>query len=131
MRLVRIVFTLVFLASCDSPSPYFMSGEQTEVVIDGSRFSVHRQGSLVEVYRMSMEWRPRLSVVLARARLAIEQVTGCPVREGSLQGDHALIRAQLDCDGDLRPVTPARRHECTVGSGGMLFGELDCEEITE
>lgn len=114
-----------------------MSGEQTEVVIDGSTFSVHRQGSLVEVYRTSFEWRPPLSRVLARARLAIEQATGCPVREGSVIGDHALIRAQLDCSGDLPPVPPSRplRYECVImgapdpGSRIPFYEELDCEPV--
>ncbi len=94
---------LVLLTACDSPSPAFMHAEKTVVEIDGSRFSVHRRGDRVEVYRVSPEWLPRLSEVLARARRAIEQATGCPVADGSLSGDHALIRAELNCDGSAAP----------------------------
>jgi len=94
------VFAALFvgLAACDSPSPRMMSGERQEVAISGSTFTVYRKGTEVEVYRTSPEMLPRLSEVFAKAEQAIRQTTGCAVKDGSLVGDAALIRARLDCE---------------------------------
>jgi hypothetical protein len=101
MRLfpIRLVFLSVFvaLAACDSPSPRMMSGERHEAVIAGSAFTVYRKGDEVEVYRTTPEMLPRLSEVFAKAEQAIRQTTGCAVKDGSLVGDAALMRAELDC----------------------------------
>lgn len=99
---------LGLLAACDSPSVGFMGTPAAVVVIDGSRFAVHRRADRVEVYRTSVEAFPRRANVLRKAKLAILKATGCPVRAGSLEGDQALIKARLACDGDRpAPVPPA------------------------
>jgi hypothetical protein len=85
------------LACCTSASPRFLGAARDEVSVEGSRFIVFRRASEVEVHRVSTEWRPRESVVLAKAIIAIETSTGCRVRPGSMTGDPAIIRASLDC----------------------------------
>lgn len=74
-----------------------MDSPHVAVTVEGSRFSVWRDGDRVEVIRVSPEALPRLSVVLARAEVAIERATGCPVRSGSLKGDQAVVTARLAC----------------------------------
>ena len=69
--------------------------------VDGAGFlndiTIWQNGEMVEIYRTSPEALPRLSEVMAKAATAVEQVTGCRVREGSLVGDAALMKATLDC----------------------------------
>ncbi|WP_292019030.1 hypothetical protein [Maritimibacter sp. UBA3975] len=85
------------LAACNSPSPRFMDSPHVEVTVETSRFSVWRNGDRVEVIRISPEALPRLSVVLARAEVAIERATGCRVWQGTLKGDQAVVTARLAC----------------------------------
>ncbi|EAQ13104.1 hypothetical protein BD830_11237 [Maritimibacter alkaliphilus HTCC2654] len=96
---MRILFLLTALAliGCNSPSPRFMDSPHVEVEVAGSRFSVWRDGDRVEVIRTSPEVLPRLSVVLARAEVAIQRATGCQVWSGSLKGDQAVVTARLAC----------------------------------
>lgn len=96
-KILTLSLLVTLLSACDSPSPAFIGAEQTSVVIEGSTFSVHRKGDKVEVYRTSFEYLPPRAQVLARAERAIEQTTGCKVRQGSLLGDQAIITAQLQC----------------------------------
>jgi hypothetical protein len=74
-----------------------MQAERLEAEVEGSRFTIWRQGESVEVYRTSPEMLPRLSEVFAKAEVAIRQVTGCAVATGSMVGDAALMKAELDC----------------------------------
>lgn len=96
MRFV-ILLTALALIGCNSPSPRFMDSPHVEVEVDGSRFSVRRDGDRVEVIRTSPKVLPRLSVVLARAEVAIQRATGCRVWSGSLKGDQAVVTARLAC----------------------------------
>lgn len=86
------------LAACASPSPQMMRAQKHEAEVGGSRFTIWQKGEMVEIYRTSPEMLPRLSEVMAKAAVAVEQLTGCPVREGSLVGDAALMKATLACD---------------------------------
>lgn len=85
------------LSGCDSPSPQFFHGERREVMADGMSYTVFRVGNEVEVYRTNPMILPRLSLVFAGAKAAIAKATGCAVKDGSLEGDAALMRARLDC----------------------------------
>lgn len=104
MRFHIIPPLLLALAACDSPSISMMGGTKTEVTIDGSRFSVHRHEDRVEVIRTNMQWRPTADQIVPKAEMAIRQATGCAVRGNSLEGDAAIIKARLNCSGNLPPV---------------------------
>lgn len=95
-----VLLGLSALAACDSPSPQFMHRDTatTRIEVEGSTFSVHQRENWVEVYRVGFEALPRVPVILARAKVAIEQATGCKVVKGSLTGDQAIQRAEIDCD---------------------------------
>ncbi len=94
-----LITASLLVAACGSPSPQFMSAETSvkKITVEGSTFSIHRRENWVEVYRTSFEALPRIPVILARAEIAIEQATGCKVVEGSLSGDQAIQRAEIDC----------------------------------
>ena len=94
MRRLFLICCLA-LAGCDSPSPQFIGSPNAEVTVGGMRFSVHRRGDSVEVYRLGLIFRPSEAEVLANAERAIELTTGCAVR--GMNGDQALIKARLDC----------------------------------
>lgn len=102
MRLSRSIplffwLSAAALSGCDSPSPRMMAGERQEIMIEGTAFTVYRSGDEVEVYRTTAQVMPRRSIVFARADRAIRQATGCAVKDGSMVGDAALMRATLVC----------------------------------
>jgi hypothetical protein len=96
-RLSPLLFAAALLAGCDSPSPQFMRGERFEAEVEGSRFTIWRQGEAVEIYRTSPEVLPRMSEVFAKAATAVRQTTGCGIAPDTFKGDAALMTAALDC----------------------------------
>jgi len=74
-----------------------MAGDRHEISVNGSRFTIFRKDDRVEVYRTSAAVLPRRSQVFADAGQAIRETTGCDVVQGSLTGDVALMKAELDC----------------------------------
>ena len=95
------------LAACDSPSPRYAAGGAESVEVDGSRFSVRLDGAEAEVTRTSVEMLPKFEEVARKARIALVQVSGCEV--AWLEGDIALIRAGLSCNGAPAPAQKTRR----------------------
>ncbi|MFU8862732.1 MAG: hypothetical protein ACNA7O_02375 [Rhodobacterales bacterium] len=91
---------ILALAACDAPSPHFMGIAPTRVEVDGSLFAVRVKGRLAEAVRVNPQYAPRMGPIGERAARAMEQVSGCSVRE--IRGDQALILGILDCD-----VTPS------------------------
>ena len=136
LRMILLACAMA-LAGCDSPSMAFQGMPSRTVIIGPSTFTVRMRGNRVETLRTSREWRPRAVDVLARAALAMEQATGCPLRKGSLTGDQAIQRAKLACG--TRPNPPPRQvlvatdTECfkagsySVRGRGVNVTELDCE----
>jgi hypothetical protein len=94
---ILAIATAFALSGCDSPSLGMSGAAQRDVTVGDHRYSVRWKGERVEVYRTSMAFMPRLSEVLTGAEAAIVEATGCPVRPGSLVGDPALIKAEIDC----------------------------------
>jgi hypothetical protein len=91
---------LVAATACDSPDPLsdFARVEPRVVTVDGARFSVRVAGNAATAVRLNFDMRgARRSVMLPIAGLAIEQASGCRVRDGTLTGDGAMAEARLDC----------------------------------
>jgi len=107
---------VLVLAGCNSPSPSMLGAPMAEVEIAGSRFAVRRSGDRIEAMRLSPELSPNKRATALKAAVAIEQLTGCRIRPGSVSGDQAMVRAELDCAGDKPPVRVTE-----------LVVELDCE----
>ena len=92
-----LLFIFMALAACASPG---FLGQPSQVVTEaGSSFRVYmRSGTRnVEAHRISPELLPSRSLVLAKAVSAIEFATGCGVVPGSVEGDQAIIKAEVDC----------------------------------
>lgn len=71
--------------------------EGAPVDVDGSRFTVFSQHGEVQVIRTSREIMPNEAEIFAKAAVAIEQVTGCSIRNNSLSGDEVVVDAKIDC----------------------------------
>jgi len=99
MRMLVCLLGLLMVTACDGPSPVFIGQPVRVVAVDGSRFGVFMQGGSgqVEAHRISMEPLPSLVLTLDKAYRAIEIASGCTVVAGSLQGDQAIILAEVDC----------------------------------
>ncbi|WP_417268971.1 hypothetical protein [Celeribacter sp.] len=102
-RLIFVGLVLPFLTACalDSPQIGNVLITPTPIVVDGASFRIFRQkggGDRVEVHRINvMVPPPSRTTIVANAAIAITQATGCPIKAGSLIGDQALIKAELDC----------------------------------
>lgn len=107
-RIAVLIGGIAMLTACDMPHPAFSGAEKQVVTVEGSTFSIYRRADWVEVYRTSFEALPRPEDVQRKARVAIMQATGCDIQPGTMTGDQALMRVQLDCSGpgqqDRRPV---------------------------
>lgn len=117
MRWFAIVLSLV-LAACNAPSPYFGSVPATRVAIGGAVFDVRVRGDLAEAMRINRQYAPRLHGIAPLAEQAMQQVSGCMVRE--LSGDAALVLGVLDCGSGthrsvLRRVPPS--YDCNAITG--------------
>jgi hypothetical protein len=91
------LLTVICLCGCNSPSPWLAGGTNQQVVLDGVTISVWQKGDQAEAIRMGHAPRrdqPRLRPLMVRA---IEQVTGCTLRPGTLDGDTGVLRAAVDC----------------------------------
>jgi hypothetical protein len=67
------------------------------VTIEGSEFDVYVLGDEVRAIRMNFEMLPTLAVIGSRMVIAMEQVTGCRVINGSFFGDQAMAEARVSC----------------------------------
>lgn len=87
------------LAACDVPSPIEPVAKTSAQVVEvqGSTFSVRHVAGQAVAVRTNFDLRARRDAILPRAGIAIEQVSGCRVRPGSLTGDVARIEAKIDC----------------------------------
>ena len=107
------------LMGCDSPGIGYGAAEVTRVEIGGNRFSLRRTGDVVQAIRTNFVRRPDINVIGQDAEVAIERTYGC--RVAKMQGDVALMVAQLDCkralrDGDwARWVKPRRSQVSCLG----------------
>ena len=93
--MTRWIMPLLLLPACDGGSPHFMGIPPTRVEVEGSVFAVRVKGDLAEGVRINPQYAPRMGPIGGRAARAMEQVSGCTVRE--IRGDQALILGLLTC----------------------------------
>lgn len=108
VAVMRIAVLAIALAGCVAHSLPLYGGQAGEITVEGSRFLVRFTDTRAEASRMSPEAAPQRMEVLSRALRAIETVSGCRVRPGTLYGDWTLVEAYLSCpdapSGRLQPV---------------------------
>ncbi len=94
---MRLVFLVLLLAGCSSPSLMFMNVDPIRAEVEGSIFDVYSYGGDVQAIRVNMVALPSKKLGIVRGILAIEQATGCTVVPTSVDGDPALIQARINC----------------------------------
>ncbi len=97
---MRLVIPLLFvLAGCASPAPEFLGATRTDVTVNGRDYAVFQKGQRVEVIRLGYARRGEHQAIRATMIALIPAVTGCTLREASLQGDSGEMRGSLNCPG--------------------------------
>lgn len=121
-----LLLVVAGLAACNSPSAYFRAAPVSRIAVDGSVFDVRVRGTLAEAIRVDSQYAPRFGPIRARAGLAMELVSGCPVKR--VLGDQAQATGKLSCP---RPSRPSAREICrplgqVQGRDGRRYPAYDC-----
>lgn len=98
MKQIIPLFPLIFLAACGaSPAPEFFGAARTDVNLNGRDYTVFQKGERVEVIRLGYATRGEHQEIRATMIELIPRVTGCRLREDTLEGDSGEMRGSLDC----------------------------------
>ncbi len=129
MRTYFLILMGVALVACNTPGPHFRGLPATRVTVDGSTFDVRVRDRLAEALRVNMEYAPRFGPIRDRARVAMEQVSGCKVTE--VRGDQALATGLLDCGRGppARTMTAGGQYECFAVSALGSAPVYTCDRI--
>ena len=89
---------LILLAACsNSPAPEFFGADRTEVTRDGRRYVLYQKGDRVEIVRLGYARNGEHQAIRATMIALIPEVTGCTLRETTLQGDSGEMRGRVSC----------------------------------
>jgi hypothetical protein len=89
---------LSFLAACSaSPAPEFFGANRTEVSRNGRDYVVFQKGNRVEIVRLGYARRGEHQEIRATMIELIPEVTGCRLRESTLQGDSGEMHGSVTC----------------------------------
>lgn len=95
---MRRLIPLFLLAACGaSPAPGFFGADRTEVSRGGRDYVVFRKGDRVEVIRLGHARNGEHAEIRATMIALIPEVTGCTLRDSTLQGDSGEMRGSLIC----------------------------------
>lgn len=90
-------FPLVLFAGCNTPPLGFAGVPATQIDVERSTFDVRIKGDKAHALRVNAEFASNLAAVAPRAKIAIEEVSGCQIIPGTLNGDQIFITAALSC----------------------------------
>ncbi|MEM8553326.1 MAG: hypothetical protein AAGF71_00735 [Pseudomonadota bacterium] len=88
---------VIGLGGCAYNSMGMYGGEVGRADVDGSKYSVRYTADRAEATRTNMQMPAGKLIMLGRAQQAIEEVSGCSVRPGTLVGDFSFAKAALEC----------------------------------
>lgn len=98
MKALAPLAVLALLAGCGaSPAPEFFGATRSDVTVNGRSYAVFQKGERVEVIRLGYARRGEHQEIRATMIELIPRVTGCRLRETTLQGDSGEMRGSLDC----------------------------------
>ena len=98
MKQLSPLILLAFLSACGaSPAPEFFGATRTDVTLNGRDYTVFQKGERVEVIRLGYARRGDNQQIRATMIELIPRVTGCRLRETTLQGDSGEMRGSLNC----------------------------------
>lgn len=92
-----LTLTLCLAACGAQPAPTMWGAQRTDVTRNGRDYVVFQKGSAVEVIRLGPARKGEHQAIRADMIALIPQVTGCKLRETSLQGDSGEMRGLLTC----------------------------------
>lgn len=94
----RLIFPILILSGCGAqPAPEFLRATRSEVQRDGRSYVVFHTDRRVEVIRLGHAARGEHGAIRATMAALVPEVTGCKLKEGSLQGDSGEMRGSLSC----------------------------------
>ncbi len=95
---MKALLPLLFLAACGaSPATEFFGADRTDITVNGRDYTVFQKGERVEVIRLGYAKRGELQEIRATMIELIPQVTGCTLRDSTLQGDSGEMRGSVSC----------------------------------
>jgi hypothetical protein len=95
---MKALIPLIFLVSCGaSPAVEFMGATRTDTTVNGRSYTVFQKGERVEVIRLGYARRGEHQEIRTTMIELIPVVTGCELRENTLQGDSGEMRGSLSC----------------------------------
>lgn len=103
-RTVLLLLVTAFMSACSVVSPT-LGHSQTDpstLIVEGNTFHVYsnRASDRIEAHRVNFLFPlPPETTIVAQAQVAMKLATGCEVKPGSVQGDHAIVKAMLNCEG--------------------------------
>ena len=95
---MKRLIPLLFLVGCGaSPAPEFMNATRTDISVNGRSYTVFQKGERVEIIRLGYARRGEHQEIRATMIELIPTVTGCKLRENTLEGDSGEMRGSLSC----------------------------------
>ncbi|AZL60098.1 hypothetical protein EI545_15425 [Tabrizicola piscis] len=95
---ITLAVAAVTLAACGaSPAPEFFGATRTDITVNGREYTVFQKDERVEVIRLGHARRGEHQEIRATMIELIPKVTGCKLRDASLQGDSGEMRGSLQC----------------------------------
>ena len=96
-RIPMILLTFLLAACGASPAPEFFGAKRTDITVNGRAYTVFQKDERVEVIRLGYAKRGEHQEIRATMIELIPRVTGCKLRENTLQGDSGEMRGTLSC----------------------------------
>ncbi len=97
IRCIALVLILLLAACGAQPTPAMLGATRTEVSRGGRDYVVFQKGNRVEIIRLGWAARGEHQAIRATMIALIPEVTGCRLRETSLQGDSGEMRGFVTC----------------------------------
>ena len=98
LAVMKWILAVICLAACGAqPAPEFFAAQRVDVTRDGRQYTVFHTEKRVEVIRLGYAHRGEHQAIRAQMITLIPQVTGCKLRESTLQGDSGELRGSITC----------------------------------
>jgi hypothetical protein len=85
------------LCACATAAPEFFGATRTEVTVSGRDYVVFQKEERVSVLRLGRARNGEHQAIRGTMIALIPVVTGCKLRDSTLQGDSGEMRGSLQC----------------------------------
>lgn len=97
MKTAALCLILVLAACGAQPAPHMFGAERFDAHRDGHDYVVYLKGDRVEIIRLGYARRGAHQAIRATMVTLVPELTGCRLRETSLQGDSGEMRGLVSC----------------------------------